>query len=85
MAKTKVDIRHDSLSIRADFENKEMFKFKVNRSGEKMEFSVGLAQSQINALKKICNFQPDESNGERIERINRLCKSVNSLHELASV
>ncbi|PPD55515.1 MAG: hypothetical protein CTY12_00635 [Methylotenera sp.] len=85
-AKIKKIIRHDSLSVKADFPTGESIKFKVNRGGESYEYAskAKLTAAHIAKLDTLFKFLPEEINSQRIDRLGDHFSQFNSVAELVA-
>lgn len=85
-AKIKKIIRHDSLSVKADFPTGEFIKFKVNRGGESYEYAskAKLTTEQKTKLETMFKFLPEEINSQRIDRLGDHFGKFNSVVELVA-
>ena len=74
MTKTKVVNKHDSMSIDATFEDGYRFRFNVNRGGEYVTLYFQATEAEFEKLLSIIKFKPKETNGERMERLDKALK-----------
>ena len=82
----KVSIRHDSLSISGKFKSGANFKFKIGRNGETLSLAFSNDTNELKEQTKIffeyLKFRGDETNLDRINRLEKLCDGCSSGKEL---
>lgn len=89
MVKIKKSVGFDRMSISAKFPSGANFRFFIGRSGEKLELAFSNDEKELNEQMKIftawMKYREGETNVERFNRLEELCKKCKSGKELINL
>lgn len=87
--KIKKSIGFDRMSISAKFPSGANFRFFIGRSGEKLELAFSSDEKELNEQMKVfvswIKLRKGETNIDRFNRLEELCKKCKSGKELINL